>query len=259
MFVISWDPTGAVRWSHIDALDAEYRTIEVYSAFVDDGELSVVASAKDTLWDACGPYESVAHETPATGDRWVLTRRASDGVYTGVSATTPHIHAQVHREGVTTTYGIPWFYENVDIGGTVVQGDEKYLAQQTSPTGPIHNVQTISLFTTRDLDARASTVAITGSMNSWTATVEVGCGADIEAPQPPDATGWYVFLDGSAVCGGTFGHKANYGTEGVAVDVDGSFYVGSTWFGDGIAAEGTPHELRLDPPDSDVVIVKYSW
>jgi hypothetical protein len=63
MFVISWDPTGAVRWSHIDALDADYNSIEVYDAFAESGRLSIIAKANNTLWNACGTHETVVHST----------------------------------------------------------------------------------------------------------------------------------------------------------------------------------------------------
>jgi hypothetical protein len=164
--------------------------------------------------------------------------------------------------GQTYLQGLPPYSNSIRVGDVVVASDvEHFVAQVLSTTSPAPNwLLPVHGFNLRDFDAQLDTIAIAGDLaNSTFHEGVAGCGEPISVPQRPDTGAWYAIRDGEGVCGGVFGHKANYGSQGVAVDIEGSVYAGMTWFGDGIAAEGTPHELRLDPPDSDVVIVKYSW
>jgi hypothetical protein len=260
MFVISWDPTGAVRWSHIDALDAEYRTIEIYDAFAENGQLSIIAKANGTLWDACGPHETLAYTTREQANRWRIDFDEIGGVtsvldFIPATAAVKHTNTgDVYVQGLLPSAAI-------QVGDVVLAADvEHYILHTSQSLAAPSWVQPVHGFNVRDFDAQLSTGAIAGDMvNSDYHEGVAGCGAPITVPQRPDTAAWYVLRDGEGVCGGVFGQKANYGSQGVAVDVEEAVYVGMTWFGDGIAAEGTPHELRLDPPDSDVVIVKYSW
>jgi len=260
-FVVSFAADGTHRWTRLDALGEGAEAVD--AAVVGD-ELVVHAYAGDVLWDACGPHETPTFDTGAgTRTYFRVTYRVHDGHTTSVSSFGDMLSARSVTSPTGEFFGVGYsFGESIRVGSGIVGPHQPFVAfprRHRTRTNTVAG-QGISAM---DADADAGIFVMAGpSIAAASIPILFGCGQEVPTSNEDDPAAWYAFrTDGTAICGDAFGSRANTGLygEGVAVDTDGSFVVGMTWNGRGIVADGTPHELRLDTIDVDVVLVRYEW